>query len=117
MVICHERPFVLKDRFHRHELFLIDVARTTCYVRPPDLRDRFCWAEEVVSQYRLFCTYTLYGILSELNVLKSNYPLPRVVNCVRNGVALSCVSCPVQTEEEGFNCVLRGLVNILTYLL
>ena len=28
--LCHERPLVLNDRFHRHGLFLIDVC-TTCY--------------------------------------------------------------------------------------
>ena len=42
--LCHERPLVLNDRFHRHGLFLIDVC-TTCYERPPDLRDCFWWAE------------------------------------------------------------------------
>ena len=36
----HERPLVLNDRFHRHGLFLIDVC-TTCYERPPVLRDAF----------------------------------------------------------------------------
>ena len=29
---------------------------TTCYERPPVLRDRFCWAEGVVAQYRFYCT-------------------------------------------------------------
>ena len=29
---------------------------TTCYERPPVLRDRFCWAEGVVTQDRFYCT-------------------------------------------------------------
>ena len=100
VVICHERPLVLKGRFYRHGLFLIDVC-TTCYERPPVLRDRFCCAEEVVSQDWFFCTY-IYGILSELNVLLMiviiRY-LFKVVTCITNGVVLLCVS--VRTEEEG----------------
>ena len=28
---------------------------TTCYERPPVLRDRFCWAEGVVAQNRFYC--------------------------------------------------------------
>ena len=52
--LCHERPLVLKDGFHRHELFLIDIC-TTCYERPPAVRNRFCWAEGVVSQDRFYC--------------------------------------------------------------
>ena len=28
---------------------------TTCYERPPVLRDRFCWAEGVVAQAKRFC--------------------------------------------------------------
>ena len=38
--LCHERPLVLNDRFHRHGLFLIDVC-TTCYKRPPVLETAF----------------------------------------------------------------------------
>ena len=53
--LCHERPLVLNDRFHRHGLFLIDIC-TTCYERPSVLRDRFCWAEGVVAQDRFYCT-------------------------------------------------------------
>ena len=49
--LCHERPFVLNDRFHRHGLLLTDVC-TMCYERP--LRDRFCWAEGVVYQDRFY---------------------------------------------------------------
>ena len=30
---------------------------TTCYERPPVLRDRFCWAEGVVAQDRFYCNY------------------------------------------------------------
>ena len=37
---------------------------TTCYERPPVLRDRFCRAEGVVAQDRFYCTYeTGYSIL------------------------------------------------------
>ena len=31
--LCHERPLILNDRFHKNGLFLIDVC-TTCYERP-----------------------------------------------------------------------------------
>ena len=30
---------------------------TTCYERPPVLRDRFCWAEGVVAQDRFYCIW------------------------------------------------------------
>ena len=38
---------------------------TTCYERPPVLRDRFCWAEGVVAQDRFYCNY----IVQEWNAL------------------------------------------------
>ena len=31
--LCHKRLLILKDYFHRHGLFLIDIC-TTCYERP-----------------------------------------------------------------------------------
>ena len=33
---------------------------TTCYERPPVLRDRFCWAEGVVAQDRFYCKCILF---------------------------------------------------------
>ena len=51
--LCHERPLVLNDRFHRHRLFLIYVC-TTCYERPPVLRDRICWAEGKLTFAQLY---------------------------------------------------------------
>ena len=48
--VCHQWPLVLNDRFHRH----------VCIIIIPVMRDhlswdRFCWAEEVVSQQWFYC--------------------------------------------------------------
>ena len=59
---CRERPLVLKDSFHRHRLFLIEIC-TTCYERPPVLTDRFCWAEGVVAQDRFYCIFNINEVL------------------------------------------------------
>ena len=55
---------------------------TTCYERPPVLRDRFCWAEGVVAQDRFYCTVNLnYCYL----LLYGNYvPILNTVLLVNN---------------------------------
>ena len=49
-----------------------------CYERPPVLRDRFCWAEEVVAQDRFYCTaiqgttavgFTLYKTIIKTTII------------------------------------------------
>ena len=71
----HEWPLVLKDCFHRHGLFLIDVC-TPCYERPPVLRDCFCSAEGLVSRqvllywyFQMCCSCCSLGVATLLYVV------------------------------------------------
>ena len=55
---------------------------TTCYERPPVLRDRFCWAEWVVAQDRLYCIY------GPTVIIQCQYSIPGLI------ISLTCMPLP-----------------------
>ena len=86
-VLCDHN--VLNNRFDKHGLFLIDVC-TTCYERPPVLRDRICWAEGVVAQYRFYYIMCMGG---GVMVCVCLYVCACVCECASGYVCLCVCMC------------------------
>ena len=102
-VLCdlsNEQPLVLKDRFHGHGLFLMDVC-TTFYVGPSVLRDRFCSTRGVVSQDWFYCMSFRYA-----PHIHDNVPLSLSVVLTGEGGE------KVQRFKKWFWSVLEKMTNI-----
>ena len=56
---------------------------TTCYERPPVLRDRFCWAEGVVAQVRFYCIMLNPSLIASFDMQKNrlHHSVLRAIIC------------------------------------
>ena len=85
---------------------------TTCYERPPVLRDRFCWAEGVVAQDRFYCIFfgVVWTNLCTLHTLSNVKNLYMLSYCFDHSLFYRCSTWPKTTwymffcsQEEGLN--------------
>ena len=74
--LCHEWTLFLNDRFISMYTW-VEYDFRTCYERPSVWRDRFCWAEEVVSQDRLSCIHLVSSYI-RMTAVPSSKSVQRV---------------------------------------